>query len=237
MKLSVVIPAYNEEQRLRATLQDVLLYFRKNRLDNEVIVVNDGSTDETSKVVQEFVKAHPNVRLLELKQNSGKGMAVRAGVLVSEGDVVLFMDADNSTKIVEIEKMWPFLEGNVKAVIGSRDLPESELIKKQSGLRIWLGDLGNVVIQGVLLRGIKDTQCGFKMFETKVAKEVFGKSKIRGWGFDVEILALVRKLGYDIAEVPIKWENNEKSKLKFWNYFTVLQEVMLIKINLILNKY
>lgn len=167
MKLSVIIPAYNEEKRLPKTLREIDKYLSLQSYDSEIIIVNDGSKDRTAEVVREMMPEIKNLRLIDNKENHGKGYVVRQGMLEAKGDYRLFTDADNSTSIDHVEKMWPLLEKNYDVVIGTRDSRDDKEAKQavpQPAWKRFLGDIGNIGIQVLVVWGIWDTQCGFKAF-------------------------------------------------------------------------
>lgn len=206
-KLSVTIPAYNEGRRIAKTLGSVGQYLSKQTYSSEVIVVDNGSSDDTAAVVLESAEKYPFIKLDRYEPGcGGKGCAVKFGVEKAQGEVVMFMDADNATKISEIEKFWPALEVG-KVAIGSRYLTGSNITQKQTFLRQMISRIGNLIIRMILVPGIKDTQCGFKVFPAAAAKEIFRRQIIIGWGFDLEVIALARKLGYKVVEIPVKWED------------------------------
>ena len=234
MKLSVIIPAYNEEKRLPKTLQEVYSYLQRQTYDYEIIIVNDGSKDKTIEVVKEL----SSLWLIDNKENHGKGYVVRQGMLEAKGDFRLFMDADNSTSINQIEKMWPFFEQDYRIVIGSRDIKGSITSPAQPLLRRLIGKAGNLVVQTIGgFSGIQDTQCGFKCFTKEVVENVFPKTMINRWGFDVEVLAIARKLGYKIKEVPVIWKNDFGSTVDLSGVVKTLFEVFQIRWNFIAKKY
>jgi len=210
MEISIVIPAYNEEERLPNTLETIIDYFEKSHKEYEIIVVDDGSSDHTGGIAQQY---NPRAKLYKLPKNLGKGAAVRAGVEQAKGDFILFTDADLSTPITELPKLYSALEENSDIAIGSRAI-DSSLIKLHQPLyRELMGKTFNKIVQFLVFKGIKDTQCGFKLFKNSVAKEIFSQAKIDGFGFDVEILYLARKKNYKIAEIPVEWHNDKKSKI------------------------
>lgn len=232
--LSVVIPAYNEEQRLPRTLSYSIDYLKSKSYKSEIIVVNDGSTDGTEQVVRQKNSAPVPVRLIchPDGKNHGKGAAVKRGMLEAKGAYCLFMDADNSTTLDHVESFWPLFEDGYDVVIGSRALLHSVISIRQSRFKEIAGRLGNWIIRTFAVPGIMDTQAGFKMFSGKVAQEIFSRQTIDGWGYDIELLAIALSHGCRICEVPITWLNAPGSKVKWTTYFTVLAEVWRIRRNL-----
>ena len=211
--LSVVVPAYNEEQRLPRTLARLNEYYESQSYSYEVIVVSDGSNDNTASLVTEFAQTHPAFRVIDYKPNHGKGYAVRTGILAAQGELILFCDADLATPQEETEKLLPRIEQGADVAIGSRPLRESNLEKHQPLYRELFGRLANKLIQILAVSGIQDTQCGFKLFTNKAAKDIFSRCKLDEFGFDFECLMVARDLGYRIDEVPIRWLDQEGSKV------------------------
>ena len=212
--LSVVIPAYNEEDRLPGTLERVISYLGRRGGEFEIIVVDDGSDDGTSEAALSFASKAP-IRVLRNNRNRGKGYSVRRGMLEAKGDLRLFSDADLSTPIEELPKLErAILEEGFDIAIASRGLPQSRLPARQPFWREALGRTFNLYIQLLLLPGIWDTQCGFKLFTARAAEEVFGRVTIEGFGFDFEALFIARKLGLRIKEVPVTWYHSPKTKVK-----------------------
>ncbi|MEX2055081.1 MAG: dolichyl-phosphate beta-glucosyltransferase, partial [Candidatus Andersenbacteria bacterium] len=230
--LSVVIPAYNEERRLPATLKSVIGYLEKQTYRWEVAVVDDGSKDRTATIVREATVVHPNVRLLQYGQNHGKGYAVRYGMTHVTGKYRAFMDADNSTTIDHVDQFMPFFHMGFDVVIGSRDVKGANVAVHQAKWKELLGDLGNLWIRFWAVSGIYDTQAGFKIFSAKASDDVFPYLTIDRWGFDVEALALAKKRGYKIAERPIHWVNDPDSKVSSSAYLQVLREVVQVRLNM-----
>ena len=208
MELSVIIPAYNEEKRLASSLK-VTLDFLKSKKDYEVIVVNDGSKDDTAKIASKF-----DIKLVSYEENRGKGYAIKRGIEEAKGRYILFLDADNATPISEMDKLLPKLK-EYDIAIGSRYLPNSLIERKQPWYRVMIGRMGNMVIRLLLIRGINDTQCGFKAFRKEAAKELFAKLQTYRFGFDIEVLARARKKKYKIIEVPVSWHHTENSQVRF----------------------
>ena len=233
--LSVIIPAYNEAERIATTLVDIDRILSKKTYPYEILVVNDGSTDTTAEIVTKFIPFVKNLRLINNAENKGKGGVVRQGMLASRGEVCLFTDADNSTPIDQFDAMRPYFTsdgGEYDVVIGSRALKESKLITPQPWYRKIPGKMGNIFIQTLVLPGIMDTQCGFKAFTDGAAKKIFPLSRINGWGFDVEVLALAKHMGFKIKEVPVVWINSPFSHVRTSAYLQVLLETIKIRIRL-----
>lgn len=224
MKISIIIPAYNEEDRIGKTLDRIMKYLNKKRIPNEIIVVDDGSKDRTREVTRKF----KGIILTPKRRNRGKGYSVKEGVLMSKGDYVLFTDSDLSTPIEELDRFVEEIK-EFDIVIGSRALKESSV--KSSWYKILLGRIGNFFISLLAVKGIKDTQCGFKLFRKETAKKLFEKQKTDGFGFDFEILYLAQKFGFLIKETPVKWVNSKESKVKAIDYPKTLIELLKIKLN------
>ncbi|MGA7171523.1 MAG: dolichyl-phosphate beta-glucosyltransferase [Candidatus Sulfotelmatobacter sp.] len=213
MTYSIVIPAYNESARLGATLEKVLAYVRQQRWDTEVIVVNDGSRDNTAEIVRGFAKNNSMVRLVENPGNRGKGYSVRNGILNSRGDVVVFSDADLSSPIEETPKLLQALAAGADIAIGSRWLRAELQTQRQSLHRQFFGRVFNLALRMVLGLQFKDTQCGFKAFTRRAAQTILPLQRIERWGFDPEILFLARKFGFRVDEVPVQWGHSGDTRI------------------------
>jgi len=211
--LSVVVPAYNEEERLPRTLQRLREYYDAQDYSYEVLVVSDGSLDRTAELAAEFSKSSPNFRAICYEKNRGKGYAVRLGILEAQGDLILFCDADLATPQEETEKLLIHMKSGADVAIGSRPLKDSKLERHQPIHREMLGRSFNKAVQMLAISGIQDTQCGFKMFTSGAARAVFRRCKLDGFSFDFESLMIARDLGYRIDEVPIRWAHQEGSKV------------------------
>ncbi len=238
MHLSVIIPAYNEEKRLPKTLREIDKYLSRQSYDSEIVVVSDGSKDRTGEVVKEMMREIENLRLIANKENHGKGYAVRQGMLEGKGDYRLFTDADNSTSIDQVEKMWPYFEKGYDVVIGSRDIKGAVLDPPQPRSRRLVGDVFRFfshIICGTW--GILDTQCGFKGLTKKAVLDIFPRTKIDGFSFDPEVLVIAKKLGYKIKEIPILWKNDIESKVKFKNMVKMGIGLLKIRWNLLNKDY
>lgn len=235
--LSIIIPAYNEAERIPATLLDIDKRLAKASYSYEIFAVNDGSKDNTAEVVQNMTKVVKNLKLIDNDENKGKGGVVRQGMLLANGAIRLFTDADNSTSIDQFDRMIPFFKEGYEVVIGSRAIKGAKLDPPQPIYRQIPGKVGNLIIQALVLPGLWDTQCGFKAFTEEAAKKVFEPSRIAGWGFDVEILSLAKKMGYKIKEVPVHWVNDTRSQVKASAYLKVLWETLTIRLWLWTGKY
>ncbi len=230
MLLSVVIPAYNEEKRITKTLQSLKDYFKNKDYEYEIIVVNDGSKDNTVQVVKDF--GLTGLSVIDNKKNNGKGYAVKQGMLKAKGKFRLFMDADNSTTIDHIEKMLPYFDENYDIIIASIAVKGAKIANTEKFYKRIFGQMGNLFIQLMLVPGIKDTQRGFKIFTSKAAEDVFKRLTLKRWGFDFEALAVARKLKYKIKEVPVRWKNDPESKVKLSAYIKTLFEAVKVRFNL-----
>jgi len=237
VNISIVIPAYNEEARLRGTLERILSHVDGKGYDHEIIVVDDGSGDGTVLVAEGF--AGKGVRILRNDRNRGKGYAVRHGMLEAGKDLLLFSDADLSTPIEELEKLAaPVLTGKVQIAIGSRAVAGSQIEISQPAYRVAMGKIFNGLVRGIALGGVRDTQCGFKLFTREAAREVFRRQTLHGFGFDVEILFIARRLGLQIAEVPVRWIDSPDSKVHaIRDSWGMLQDLFRVRWNDLRGKY
>ncbi len=217
MKLSVIIPAYNEVERLPSTLHDAHTWLDKHLHDDfEILVVDDGSSDKTCESVRQLITGMPELSLIEQPQNKGKGAAVRRGMLAAKGDIHVFMDADHSTHIREIQSVFASMDQHPECdvVIASRQHPDSDISEHQSWLREHMGKSFNLLMRLATGIDMPDTQCGFKAFTAKASKQIFSAQKLDGFSFDVEVLFLAARMGYQVAEIPVEWVNEPNSKVR-----------------------
>jgi dolichyl-phosphate beta-glucosyltransferase len=212
-RLSLIIPTYNEEEIIGSTLKTAVQYLDKGVYSYEIIVVCDGCRDNTASLAQEAAKKNSNIKVINRRINRGKGFSVKEGVLSAHGSYIIFTDADLSTPIDEINKLIKMFEEGYAVVIGSRALVESDVQIHQPWYREGMGKIFNILVQALAVRGIKDTQCGFKGFRKDVAEKIFPLQTINGFGFDVELLYLAKKHSYTIKEIPVRWLNRAASKV------------------------
>ena len=233
MYLSIVIPAYNEEKRISNTLRSINQYLSKQDFAYEILVVNDGSKDSTAKVVNDLIPEIKNLKLIDNKDNHGKGYVVRQGIMEATGKYRLFTDADNSTTIDQIEKMWPYFHEGYTVVIGSRDLKDSVLDPPQPFLRNFILGEGFKLFRKLVigLWNLEDTQCGFKAFSELMVPGVFPKCKIDRFAFDPEILLVAQKKGFKIKEIPIYWKNDLASTVKASSMIKMAMDLFRIRFN------
>jgi dolichyl-phosphate beta-glucosyltransferase len=240
MYLSIIIPAYNEEKRIPKTLRDISGYLEKQNYEYEILVVDDGSKDAMVKTVEGLASEIKNLKVIGYGKNMGKGYAVRFGLSKATGEYRLFTDADNSTSVDQIEKMWPYFEKEgYEVVIGSRDIKGAILDPPQPWLRkTILGEGFRLYRKLVLgLWSVQDTQCGFKCFKGSALEGILQKCRINRFGFDPELLALLEKAGCKIKEVPVYWKNDLESKVKMKSVLNMALDVLRIRWNLISGKY
>jgi len=237
--LSVIVPAYNEEKRLPKTLKEINKYLSEQSYDYEIIVISDGSKDRTVEVVRNLMTEIKNLKILDFKENRGKGFGVRQGMIAAIGEYRLFTDSDNSTSIDQVEKMWPEFKQGYDIVIGSRDVKGAILDPPQPWIRnVILGEsfkLFRKIIIG--LWKIQDSQCGFKGFTKKATEDIFPRCIIDRWAFDPEILVIGKLLGYKIKEIPVYWKNDPESKVKFKGMVKMGIDLLKTRWNILTRKY
>jgi len=230
--LSIVIPAYNEEQRLPETLQVIHAFLKKQTYKAEVLVVENGSNDRTLALVQKFNRKMPEVRALHCDQR-GKGLAVVQGMLAASGEYRFICDVDLSMPIEEVNKFLPPLLKDGAVAIASREAPGAKRFNEPEYRHI-IGRVFNLMVRLIVLPGLQDTQCGFKCFRADVVEKVFPRMTMQGWTFDVEALVIARHLGYQIIEVPIPWYYNPKSKVKVLrDSFSMARDLITIRWNVL----
>lgn len=240
MRLSIIIPAFNEEKNLANTIRNFDNYLKNQNYDFEIIVVDDGSTDKTVVIAHELSKEFLYLKIIGNKINKGKGAAVRQGFASGQGQYRLFIDADNATELNHLDKVWPLLKNGADIVIASRsyrDHPDTVQQIKQALWKRSLGLFGNRIIQLLTVRKIWDTQCGFKIFSQKALEIILPRLTIDRWAFDAEMLVVAQKYKLKIGIIPVVWKNSDFSRVGIKGYFSSFKEIIKIKINLIKNKY
>ena len=238
LRYSIVIPAYNESRRIVPTLTRVLRYVAEQGWDAEIIVVNDGSRDDTAEMVRGFVERNPMMRLVENPGNHGKGYSVRNGMLQARGEVLLFSDADLSSPIEEAPKLFQALSDGADVAIGSRWLRAELQTERQPVYRQFFGRIFNLILWVVLGLNFKDTQCGFKAFSRRAAEAIFPRQRIERWGFDPELIFLAQNHDLKVVEVPVRWAHDEKSTISpLRDGLRMFLEVLKIRWNSISGKY
>ncbi len=230
--LSVVIPAYNEENRLGPTIIRIKEYLAAQNYTSEILVVDNASQDKTIEVAKAG-----GVAVME-EPRRGKGAAVRTGMLAARGEYILFSDADLSTPIEEVEKLLDTIRAGYDVAIASRALPESKLVKRQPWYREMVGRLGNVLVRLMAVRGIADTQCGFKLFPRAVARRIFPAQRLTGAAFDVEVLFIAQHAGLKIAELPVTWIDSPDTRFsRVRDSLDALKDLFRIRVNWLLGRY
>jgi len=238
IELSVVIPAFNEAERIPLALTNILRVLHERELRAEVIVVDDGSIDITERAALAFREQLPELRVIRYERNRGKGFAVKTGVLAARGEFILFMDADNSVSLDNMDLLLEPLRRGADAAIGSRYIDPRSVTYQQPWFRVAWSRLANWVVQRALVDGIVDTQCGFKAFRAGPAKEIFPKLTIERWGFDMEVLTLLRRRGYSILEVPVPFHDDRRTRINPWSdLWGVVRDFLYIRRNLALGVY
>ena len=237
-RYSFIIPAYNESSRLRPTLDEVLRYSQQRNWDAEILVVDDGSRDDTAQIVRAYGKAHPQILLVENPGNRGKGFSVRNGMLHAQGDICLFTDADLSSPMTEAQKLLDAIAAGADIAIGSRWLRSELQIERQPIYRQAFGRIFNLVLRVFLGMNYADTQCGFKAFRREAAQRIFPLQKIERWGFDPEILFLARRMGFSVKEVPVIWAHSEGTRLHpFRDGVRMFLDVLRVRWNAVTGAY
>lgn len=231
-KFSIVIPVYNEERQVAQAMQRINAFLSLKNCAWECFIVSDGSTDQTTQIVKNSIEQnkYQNFKLIAFEKNQGKGAVVRAGMLAARGDYILMTDVDLSAPIKEMDKLILAIDEGADIAIGSRAVKAAGADVRQSFKRRVSGRIFNLAVQLAILKGIKDTQCGFKCFKKSVACKLFGMQKLDGFSFDVEILYLAKKMGYSIKEVAVMWSQGQESKISFLrDTFRMLRDLFRIK--------
>jgi glycosyltransferase involved in cell wall biosynthesis len=235
---SIVIPAYNEAARIGRALSSVSGCIGKHEWDAEVLVVDDGSTDNTAALVEAWATEHPEIRLIRNERNRGKGYSVRNGMLRAGGEIVMFTDADLSSPIEEAERLFAAIAAGADVAIGSRWLVGKRIVHKQPFYRRFFGRCFNVLTRTIMRLPFADTQCGFKAFRREAAQLVFGLQRIERWGFDPEILFIGIKRGLRITEVPVTWGHDERSRISYLrDGMQMLIELVYVRWNALTGRY
>jgi glycosyltransferase involved in cell wall biosynthesis len=238
IKYSIVIPAYNESARIPATLAAVVSCVRAHGWNAEVIVVNDGSQDDTAEVVGAFAATAPEVRLVENPGNRGKGYSVRNGILQAKGEIVMFTDSDLSAPIEEAPRLFEAIEQGADIAIGSRWMESGRQTHRQPLYRQFFGRCFNAVTRAVMGLRFADTQCGFKAFTRAAAQTIFPLQTIERWGFDPEILFIALKRGFKVQEVPVSWAHDERTRMSYLrDGMKMLEEIAIIRWNALTGHY
>lgn len=239
--LSVIIPAYKEGERIGRNLLEVDQYLKKQSYTYEIIIIVDGSPDNTAEVARNYALQIPHIRVIENKENHGKGYVVRQGLLEAKGQHRLFMDADGSTSITHLDKFLPEFENGYGLVMGSRDIPGAYIQVRQPGYRVVMGNMGNWLIRIVLgLWRFPDTQCGFKVLTAEAAEQIAKRMKVDRFGFDFEIITLALALGFTVKQMPVRWLNEEGSTVSLTGpngFIQVIIDLFKTKWRLLMGKY
>ncbi|MCP4358880.1 MAG: glycosyltransferase family 2 protein [Chloroflexi bacterium] len=238
--LSVIIPAYNEEKRIRKTLAAVYTYLIAQTYTWEILIVLDGAQDNTLAVIQDFAQGKESIRWIDRQENRGKGYTVREGMLAARGDIRLFTDADNSTDMSHFDQMKPLFDQGTAVVICSRDSKDVDGATQatpQPFHKRLMGNAGNLFIQVLAVPGIWDTQCGFKAIRAQAAQDIFSVAEINGWLFDIEALALARYFGYNIQIIPANWVDEPNTHVTLSGYIFSFVEALKVRWNLLTGAY
>jgi dolichyl-phosphate beta-glucosyltransferase len=234
--LSIIIPAYNEEKRLPESLEQVVQFVAQQEYPIEVIVVDNNSSDATGRIAADFAEEFPYVRAL-FEGHQGKGAAVRTGMLAGRGDYLVICDADFSMPVEEVTKFVPSNGHGYDVAIASREVPGARRVGEPE-YRHLMGRVFNLIVRGLAVPHIQDTQCGFKSFRREVAQDVFSLQTITGWGFDVEVLFIALKRGYNMIEIPITWYYKPQSRISpIRDSVNMVLEVLRVRFNGVRGRY
>jgi dolichyl-phosphate beta-glucosyltransferase len=229
--ISIVIPVYNEAKRIKTTVNKIVSFIKQREINAEIVIVNDGSQDDTAHVLIEMSGLLPNLMIINNEINQGKGSAVRKGMLSAAGNMILFTDADLSTPIEELDKFVKILKQGNDIVIASRRMRESRINIPQPLHRRVMGKLFQIIVATIIIRGIKDTQCGFKLFSREACRRIFEQQLLSGFAFDVEVLYLANRLQFKVAELPVEWNDARGSKvIPFKTSVSMLRDLLYIKL-------
>lgn len=235
VRLSVILPCFNESGRIGATLDSFQEYLANQDYASEIVVVDDGSTDDTAEVVRQ---GYPNVRVERYETNRGKGWATQVGMKVARGEFRLVSDADASTPLDEIEKFWPAFDDGASVVIGSRALPESDIAVRQPWYRENMGRIFNLLLRVLHLTDFPDTQCGFKAYTAESCDIIFPRQRMEGYGADCECLYIAKKHGLKVVQIPVRWLNSPDTRVHaIFDSLDMIREVLLIRIAILMGKY
>lgn len=235
--LSIIIPAYNEASRISNTLDAIYSYLSKKTYSYEIIVVDDGSTDETFKQAELSASKFKKIKILKNEKNMGKGYSVKRGMLEATGELKLFIDADHSVNIENIDRFIENIDNGADICIGSIEISKTAKTDSNPGYRLVMGKLSKILIRMLAVPEIYDSQRGFKLFKRVTADAIFPKQTIHRWGFDIEVLVIARQKGYVIKELGVEWNNSESSSLNIFSYIPTLLELLRIKKNQLTSKY
>jgi dolichyl-phosphate beta-glucosyltransferase len=234
---SIIIPAYNEEQRIVSTIQSIAEYFQERKADYEIIVVDDGSSDKTAQVVRGLAQENPQIELIQLPQNCGKGVAVKTGMLRANKNFALYTDADGASPISELGRLENAIYEGADLAIGSRAVNSEDTVITTAIHRKLMGSVFNFIANFLLVPGIRDTQCGFKLFTKQAREYIFPRQQVERFCFDVELLLIAKEGGFKIAEVPINWTNIAGSKVNLiGDSLQMFFDMLKIKLGRILKK-
>ncbi|MEO6829160.1 MAG: dolichyl-phosphate beta-glucosyltransferase [Acidobacteriaceae bacterium] len=237
-QLSIVIPAFNEQARIGATLDRVMDCVETRGWDAEVLVVNDGSRDNTAAMVSEMARRYPRLRLIENASNRGKGYSVRNGILQARGEIVMFTDADLSAPIEEAERLFAAIAEGADVAIGSRWLDRSRQTLQQPIYRRFFGRCFNWLTRLVMNLPLADTQCGFKAFRREAAQAIFVRQRIERWGFDPEILYIALRMGFHVKEVAVTWGHDDRSRISYVkDGLRMLQDLLMVRVHSLAGYY
>ncbi len=235
--ISIVIPTFNEEKRISLTLRMIREYFSNKNFQYEVVVVDDGSTDNTVDIVERNSQLFENFVLIENIKNMGKGYSVKKGMVEASGELKLFMDADSSVEIKTLDSFVKHIKSGADIIIGSIEVNGASIKDDNLGYRRVFGKISKVIIRALATPGIYDTQRGFKLFTKQAADTVFKRQTIDRWGFDIELIVIAQDNHLKIVEVPVDWKNSKASSVRFGSYFLTFIELLAIKFNSLIGKY